>query len=171
MCEYDNKYNKNQWYKCFDCNEDIHGSYPKAVKNDRVYCLECGFKKELITDKEFLESNGINSEMSRVAINPDSGEIEVIINRKYFDWERTGENLRNSPIYSKWRNDVFERDNYTCVNCGQRGGELNAHHIKSFSDYPELRTNIDNGITLCLKCHKKVHYSNCEFDLKTESLK
>ncbi len=57
--------------------------------------------------------------------------------------------------YKEWRKNVFERDNYTCVLCGDRGVELNADHIKSWAHYPELRYNLDNGRTLCVECHKK----------------
>lgn len=57
----------------------------------------------------------------------------------------------------KRRLKVYERDNFKCQNCGQVGGELNAHHIKSFKKYPKLRLDLDNGITLCIGCHKEVH--------------
>jgi hypothetical protein len=54
-----------------------------------------------------------------------------------------------------WRRSVFERDDYTCQQCGKRGGRLHAHHIKAYKDHPELRHVLSNGQTLCVECHKQ----------------
>ena len=84
-----------------------------------------------------------------------------------------------------WRDKVFTRDNYTCQKCfDSSGGNLQAHHIKRFtvifdevvsennfnlnnkdmlltytykiSENVKLN-DIDNGITLCKKCHQEIH--------------
>lgn len=55
--------------------------------------------------------------------------------------------------YKKWRLAVFERDHYICQGCSMVGGYLTAHHIKNQAHYPKLRYNLNNGITLCEKCH------------------
>ena len=64
--------------------------------------------------------------------------------------------IRNSRKYAVWRAAVFEKDDFTCQDCGERGGKLEAHHIKPFSKFPELRLVVSNGKTLCVKCHKKL---------------
>lgn len=63
--------------------------------------------------------------------------------------------IRMSLEYRLWREAVFLRDDWTYLWCGQRGGKLEADHIKPFSLFPELRFAIDNGRTLCKHCHRK----------------
>ena len=58
----------------------------------------------------------------------------------------------------RWRLDVLHRDKYTCQQCGDsRGGNLIAHHIVRWVDDESLRFDIENGITLCVSCHKDRH--------------
>jgi hypothetical protein len=65
---------------------------------------------------------------------------------------------RTTREYYLWREAVFARDNWTCQDCGKKcGKDIIAHHIKLFSEYPELRTSIENGVTLCRECHKLRH--------------
>lgn len=71
---------------------------------------------------------------------------------------KSAADIRRSAEYKEWRKAVFERDNYTCQLCGVRGVKLNAHHKKPFAFFPDQRTVIENGITLCERCHKKVHH-------------
>jgi hypothetical protein len=62
--------------------------------------------------------------------------------------------------YKLWRKSVFERDNYTCQHCGNKNLYLEAHHIKSWAEYEDLRFVISNGLTLCKGCHKKETYKS-----------
>jgi len=65
---------------------------------------------------------------------------------------------RTVSAYREWRTAVFEKDHYACRRCGDdRGGNLHAHHIKKFSDFPGLRYEVSNGETLCFDCHAKEH--------------
>lgn len=83
--------------------------------------------------------------------------------------------IRAGIEFRLWREAVFARDNWTCQKYGTRGVDLVPHHIKNFSQYPELRFSIDNGITLSKKAHvefhKKYGWSNNETEQLTEFLK
>jgi len=67
--------------------------------------------------------------------------------------------LRHSLEYVLWRNEVYKRDRWTCKICNKRcqKGNIVAHHLKLFSEVPELRFTVTNGITLCRKCHIEIH--------------
>lgn len=77
--------------------------------------------------------------------------------------------IRTSLKYRQWRSDVFTLQDFTCQECNERGGWKEAHHIKPFAliikenniatfegamNCVEL-WNINNGKTLCKKCHDK----------------
>lgn len=53
---------------------------------------------------------------------------------------------------------VFERDNYTCQICDVYGASIQVDHIKRWSEYPDLRFNLDNCRTLCMACHYYVTF-------------
>jgi len=82
--------------------------------------------------------------------------------KKHWNWKngKTDEThlLRKHREYQQWRIKVLERDNYICQKCGnEKDRMISAHHIKNFNDYPKLRYNVSNGITLCNSCHTKLH--------------
>jgi len=86
--------------------------------------------------------------------------MPMIQGDKHPNWKggatKKNEMVRKCLEYRLWRNAVYQRDNYTCQECNiSIGGNLEAHHIKSFAVFPELRFAIDNGIILCKECHKK----------------
>lgn len=67
------------------------------------------------------------------------------------------ERARLAPQLKVWRETVYKRDGYTCQHCGDRARYIHAHHIKPWAEYPALRFDVDNGVTLCEACHGKVH--------------
>jgi hypothetical protein len=57
---------------------------------------------------------------------------------------------RNNPEYKQWRYQIFKRDRHICkINNKDCMGNVVAHYILGFAQYPELRYEVNNGITLC----------------------
>lgn len=114
------------------------------------YAKKLGFGKWMNGKKQSVETRRKKSEAAQNNIN--SG-----LHNFYIDG-RTPERMviRHSLDYKLWREAVFKRDDFTCKDCKTRGVYLEAHHIKPFALFPELRFAIDNGVTLCTPCHAKV---------------
>ncbi len=65
--------------------------------------------------------------------------------------------IRKGLDFRLWREAVFKRDNFICQKTGENTRDLRPHHIQNFSQHPELRFDIDNGITLSDGSHRKFH--------------
>jgi hypothetical protein len=61
-------------------------------------------------------------------------------------------------LHQAWASMVKERDK-KCIECGSVY-DLHSHHIKQYKSHPELRYDVNNGITLCGNCHRKWHSEN-----------
>lgn len=107
-------------------------------------------------------TRGLGIDFSNVQLLVDTGYLEIVdegiykITHWYIN-NATGETAkaRNNWDYRMWRKAVIERDK-VCQICGT-SEKLVAHHIKAFALYPELRTDVNNGVTLCDLCHRRLH--------------
>ena len=95
--------------------------------------------------------------------HPEAVQKLSIIRKGSKNWNWKGgisslnKRIRQGLNFRIWHSLVLQHDNWTCQKYGTKGGKLVAHHIKNFSDFPELRFIIDNGITFSEKAHKEFH--------------
>lgn len=127
------------------CNECLNSFETYPCRKQKSYCSrECKTKAQIgrKMSKEWCQNQSIRLKGSK---------------SHFWKGGVTKENkrLRTTYEYRLWRKSVFERDDYTCQACGNRGCYLQADHIMPFSMYPEMRFDISNGRTLCVACHKK----------------
>lgn len=114
---------------------------------DRRTCPQCGAgfecrkaSKQKFCSKPCADKGGLRYEgKAHPLYNPDSRRRS-----------RQGK-------HGAWARAVISRDKATCQHCGARGVSLHAHHISPFETFPELRWEVDNGLTLCAPCHWNVH--------------
>lgn len=67
-----------------------------------------------------------------------------------------GSEERRSSKYKYWRRQVCLRDNFKCkIANPDCNGRLEVHHILGYTEYPELRYEINNGICLCKFHHPR----------------
>lgn len=126
-------------------------SKPKPYLHETVTCLMCGTSfDDLKTLHRKYCSVTCKCKHQRITLrgknNPNFKAIKC----------RPSLYLKRSIEWKEWRQKVFEKDNYTCVACSNRG-YIEPHHLKSKQVYPELTYEVMNGVTLCGDCHNELH--------------
>jgi len=71
--------------------------------------------------------------------------------------------IRKSFEYQRWQYWIRKRDYYICQSC-YSNKKIQVHHIKGFTQYPYLRLDVNNGITLCRECHLKTYGKEEQFE-------
>lgn len=158
-------------YKCAICNNDFI-SYSKNPKYCSVLCKNkslikdrilkmCEYcKKEIWLCPSVVKWQALRGYKNFFCCKKCEFDYKVAENHPRWISDRSlvkdqYKSIRWSKEMCDWRKMVYERDKYICQMCFKKGIYLNAHHIKKFADYPNIRFDINNGITLCKDCHQK----------------
>lgn len=142
------------WLKnnCQRCNKQF--PVQPAFKDKKFCSYKCLWDSRRWVHKEWSFKKWMTSPRKGKKFPQLSGE-------KHWNWKWNpmweNHKIRTSLEYKLWRNACYERDNYTCQKTWISGWELCVHHINNFADYPQLRTSIENWITLCKKSHREFH--------------
>ena len=119
-------------------------------------------------DKKWTnEQKKVKSKLYKKLFQEGKIKMKIMRGKDNPNWKGgiTEENhkLRTSAKFAKWREKVFQRDNYTCQKCGDnKGGNLHPHHIKYWAKFPKYRFIVSNGLTLCKNCHINIHKKKYE---------
>ena len=128
--------------------------HPRWVKRVKVSCRFC---KLAIEGRETDINDFCNRRCHGDYLKTLTGELHHnwIENRTQLaKTKREGE--RWSSAYCYWHQQVLIRDKQECkIKNSDCNGQLEVHHILSWRDYPELRYEINNGITLCHAHHPR----------------
>ncbi len=130
---------------CNSCNKKFEVS-PYRLKTAKFCSLKC-------RNKSYSEDKSYHRQHS-----DKTKKILSLMSRgsKNHNWcGGVSRDRHGGYLYIRWRIAVYKRDSYTCQDCGQLGGKLNADHIKPWSKFPSLRLVLSNGRTLCEDCHRK----------------
>jgi len=153
------KHNKNTIKKL----SDSHKGYimPESQKEK----IKIARKKQIMKPLSQKTKNKISEKRMGMRATKDTREKISKSNsvEKHWNWKGgvtpLNKRIRSSSLFKIWRETVFLRDNFKCQNknctyCNNKIGVfLHPHHIKSFSEFPELRFDINNGITYCREFH------------------
>lgn len=149
------KPNRNPNCFCRVCNKGFYVSPSRIEIGYGKYCSKTCYGQS----KKGKKDPNLTHQIAKGTPPWNKGIEGYRAGEKHHFWKGgvTGVNhkIRMSLKMKQWRIAVFERDNYTCQGCNQRGGNLEADHIKQFAYFPALRFDVDNGRTLCKDCHKK----------------
>ena len=141
--------------------------FEEVIEIFKVLCEKSEFKDLISLHSNRPETIAIDKSQRQYSCGSFNDKCDCFLPRVEFEnsWCRRARreeiektDRRNIKENDDWRAAVFARDDFTCQECGVKGGTLNAHHVKPFKSYPKLRYIISNGVTLCASpCHKSKH--------------
>ncbi len=130
------------------------GSEPWNKGRTHIYSEETLDKIRKAAIKQFKEET---SEDKKERIIMTSCSLRGI-NREDFKGFVTPMNtkIRQSKKSKEWKQKCLKRDNFSCRVSGSKEN-LQVHHLESFASNPDLRFDVDNGITLNKEIHSQFH--------------
>lgn len=140
------------------CEEiDKSPYFPRRFTIDRIFGSVTKARKELgLEVLNYAKLKGKNPWNKGIKRPDMSGEKHPNWVKDRTKLKRYQQDERRSSIYVTWRNSVKKRDNFKCkISNSECEGKLEVHHILGFKDHPELRYDINNGITLCYFHHPR----------------
>lgn len=138
---------------CATCKAEIRAEQIKRLTRN---CAVCG--------SEFLSRSATTCSPGCLSVAKTRWQVGDKSHRWQGGKTSKATTLRNSREYGAWRTAVFERDDFTCNLCGERGGRLTAHHIRTFAKHPEIALHVWNGITLCWPCHSGLAWREEQYE-------
>jgi len=121
-------------------------------KKGKPHCIDCGKKLSRYDAKRCINC------YIKIAGFSNKGLKRSIETKKKCSLAKGGTGIPyEDTLYPKEfhyiRIEIRERDNYTCIICGNFGKVV--HHI----DYDKNNSNNGNLITLCLRCHRETNFN------------
>lgn len=136
-------------FLCANCGKEGNVKCNSLLVNSKNHfcCLDCQKKWK---SNNLLGSNAYNW---RGGINPLQNSIRLLTQTK------------------EWNKEIIRRDCYKCQNCGINNNKLDVHHLIGVTQIIRLYNittteeakdislfwDLNNGATLCKKCHKLFH--------------
>ena len=166
-----NKKKKGIIINCNNCNKEVYAETSRIVR--KKFCsMSCrtsfnrrGKKNTIISnEKNRLSHLGrkYTFEHCKAISEALKGKSNGRFGEKHPFWIKDRSLLkddhrnRGGQLHREWSNDVKKRDNFKCrINNQDCEGRIEAHHILGWTEYPELRYEINNGITLCHAHHPR----------------
>lgn len=149
-------------------------SYADLIRNIEGYiqtkCTYCGrwyFPRVSEIQHRIKALNGISNGELRLYCSTKCKKECSIYNRKRYP--KGFKKNSSREVQPELRQLVFERDNYTCQKCKKHQDGLNVslhcHHVEGIKWNPLESADIDQCLTVCKVCHKKIHeQNNCRYN-------
>ena len=148
-------------YQCSNTlNKLIENRKDKDKKNRIKKCEGCGKKMDWSVDyRRTAISVFINMKFCTKKCADENGFRYV--GKDHPNFRKFSRRKLPQKKRSVWfRREVLKRDMNVCQRCFKKERKncpVVAHHIKTVKDYPELRFEISNGLTICVPCHAIIH--------------